>query len=48
MCLGGKKNWLLIVDDFSHYTWSIFFIEKSELPDKDNKLTKEVKLVNYI
>ena len=28
---GGKKHWLLVIEDSSNYTWSIFLKEKSDL-----------------
>ena len=30
---GGKKHWLLVVDDSSNYNWSFFQKEKSDLAD---------------
>ena len=41
--LGSRKHWLLIVDDCVYYAWSYFLKEKSELPEKGNKLIKEWK-----
>ena len=31
---GGNKFWLLIVDEFTNYCWSIFLSQKSDLPEK--------------
>ena len=30
---GGSRNWLLILDDYSDYTWSFFLKEKSDLAE---------------
>ena len=42
--LGGNQHCLLIVDYCTDCAWSYFLEEKSEMPDKVDKLVKEVKI----
>jgi hypothetical protein len=43
--LGGKKYILVIVDDYSHYTWALLLREKSDAVVQENsdraKLSEE-------
>ncbi len=41
--IGGKKHWLLAVDDYSDFSWSYFLKKKSELKDHIVGLIKELK-----
>ena len=41
--IGGKKHWLLAVDDYSDFSWSYFLKKKSELKDHIIGLIKELK-----
>ena len=33
LTFGGKKHWLLVIDDSSNYVWRFFLKEKSDLAD---------------
>jgi hypothetical protein len=35
--IGGNKYGLIIVDDYSHFTWVFFMQDKSEIPEKGTK-----------
>ena len=41
--LGGRKYWLLTVDDCTDFCWSFFLKSKDELSDKIIELIKELK-----
>ena len=41
--LGGKKYCLVIVDDYSRYTWVFFFKKKSETQDTVIRFTNEIQ-----
>ena len=40
---GGKRHWLLVIDDYSNYCWSFFSSEKSDLTQKMLVLIKDLK-----
>ena len=40
---GGKRHWLLVIDDHSDYCWSFFLSEKSNLTQKMLVLVKDLK-----
>ena len=40
---GGKKHWLLVVDDSSYYTWRFFLKEKYNLVDIMIGIIKNLK-----
>ena len=40
---GGQKCWLLIIDDNSHFIWSFFLKEKSDLANGMIGLIKNLK-----
>jgi hypothetical protein len=42
--LGGKRNILVIVDDFSRYTWAIPIREKSDAFDTAQQLFKKIQV----
>ncbi len=41
--IGGKKNWLLVLDDCTDLAWSYFLKNKSNLKDEILALIKELK-----
>jgi transposase InsO family protein len=41
---GGYKFWVLIVDDYTNYCWSIFLKNKSELKEKMFPLLTDLKI----
>jgi hypothetical protein len=41
---GGSKFWVLIVDDYTDYCWSIFLKKKSELKEKMFTLLTDLKI----
>jgi hypothetical protein len=41
---GGSKFWVLIVDDYSDYCWSLFLKCKADLKDKMFKLLTDLKI----
>ena len=41
--LGGKRYIMVVVDDFSRYSWMKFFREKSEACEKMEKLCKRLQ-----
>ena len=41
---GGAKFWVLIVDDYTDYCWSLFLKEKSELKEKMMVLLTDMKI----
>ena len=41
---GGKRHWLLMIDDHSDYCWSFFLSEKSDLTQKMIGLIKDLKI----
>jgi predicted secreted protein len=41
---GGSKFWVLIVDDYTNYCWSIFLKNKSELKEKMFPLLTDLKI----
>ncbi len=43
MSIGGKKNWLLVLDDCTDLAWSYFLKNKSDLKDEILALIKELK-----
>ena len=43
--LGGKKYCLVIVDDYSRYTWVYFFKHKSETQENFINFAKEVQQI---
>jgi hypothetical protein len=45
--VGGKKNWVLIVDEFTHMKWSIFLKNKSEFPQKMVNFVKKMSNENH-
>jgi hypothetical protein len=42
--LGGRKYILVIVDDYSHYTWVLLLREKSDVFDQAQKLFKKIQI----
>jgi len=42
--LGGRKYILVVVDDFSRYTWAILLREKSDAFDAAQKLFKKIQI----
>ena len=42
--LGGKKYILVVVDDFTRYTWIVLLKDKAEAPDKMIHLCKKLKV----
>ena len=49
LSMGGKRYWLLVIDDCTDYSWSFFLKHKSNLPDKMIELIKDLKEKhNYI
>jgi hypothetical protein len=40
--LGGTKFWVVVVDDYSDYCWSIFLKNKSDLKTKIINLLKDL------
>ena len=45
---GGKKHWLLVMEESSNYAWSFFLKEKSNLEDVMLGLIKNLKNKNNI
>jgi hypothetical protein len=49
---GGSKFWLLVVDDYTDYCWSLFLKYKADLKDKMFNLLTDLKIagieVKYI
>jgi len=45
---GGKKFWILIMDEWSDYCWSFFVPKKSDLPIKVMSVIKSLKMKNGI
>ena len=41
--LGGKKYILVVVDDFTRYTWVVLLKDKAEAPEKMIHLCKEME-----
>ena len=41
---GGSKFWVLIVDDYTNYCWSIFLKNKSDLKEKMFTLLTDLKI----
>ena len=41
--LGGSRNWLLVVDDFSDFCWAFFLKRKDELAEKMISFVKEMR-----
>jgi transposase InsO family protein len=41
--IGGKRHWLLVVDDCTDYAWSFFLKQKSETKDIMIALIKELQ-----
>ena len=46
--LGGKRYIMVIVDDFSRYTWVEFLIEKSEACEKLKILCKKLQNEKWV
>jgi transposase InsO family protein len=42
--LGGRKYILVVVDDFSRYTWATFLREKSDAFDATQHLFKKIQI----
>ena len=42
--LGGKKYILVVVDDFTRYTWVVFLKDKAEAPEKMIHLCKKFQI----
>ena len=42
--LGGKKYILVVVDDFTRYTWVVLLRDKAEAPEKMIHLCKKLKV----
>ena len=42
--LGGKKNILVVVDDFTRYTWVVLLKDKAEAPEKMIHLCKKLQV----
>jgi hypothetical protein len=40
--IGGNKYVLLIIDDYSHFTWVFFLQDKSETQEGPKKLLKRL------
>ena len=40
--LGGKKYILVVVDDFTRYTWVVLFKDRAEAPEKMIHLCKKL------
>ena len=40
--LGGKKYILMVVDDFTRYTWVVLLKDKAEVPEKDDTSMQKV------
>jgi len=45
--LGGRKYILVVVDDFSRYTWAILLWEKSDAFDAAQQLFKKIQIEQY-
>ena len=41
--LGGRKLWILVIDDCKDYSWSFFLKEESKLREKIHCLIKELQ-----
>ena len=46
--LGGSKFWVLLVDEFTRYKWSVFLKNKSDLATKILPLLKEINKLDSI
>ena len=42
--VGGKKHWLLVIEDSTDYVWNYFLKEKSELKNVVVCLIKNLKM----
>jgi transposase InsO family protein len=42
--LGGRKYILVVVDDYSRFTWAIFLLEKSDTFDAAQQLFKKIQI----
>ena len=42
--LGGKKYILVVVDDFTRYTWVVLLTDKAEAPEKMIHLCKKLQV----
>ena len=42
--LGGKKYILVVVDDFTRYTWVVLLKDKAEAPEKMIHLCKKLQV----
>jgi hypothetical protein len=45
---GGSKFWVLIVDDYTDYCWSLFLKHKADLKDKMFKLLTDLKIAGIV
>ena len=48
LTFGGKCHWLLVIDNYSTYSWSFFLREKSNLTQKMIGLIKDLKTKYYL
>lgn len=45
--LGGRKYILVVVDDYSRFTWAILLWEKSNAVDAAQQLLKKIQIEQY-